>query len=73
MTEQTREIARVLPYCAAMWLVDASKAGSTGSKEKISAINRAIERCVKAYPGYFRGDVVRDIRAQNYWMQTLSE
>ena len=67
MTEQTREIARVLPYCAAMWLVDASKAGSTGSKEKISAINRAIER------GYFRGDVVRDIRAQNYWMQTLSE
>lgn len=67
------ELAKVLPYCAAMWLVDASKTGKSESKERISAINRAIERCVKTYPGYFRGDVVRDIRAQNYWTQTLSE
>lgn len=68
-----KKIERLLPYSASMWLIDASKAGSTGSKERISAINRAIERCVKTYPGYFRGDVVRDIRAQNYWTQTLSE
>lgn len=47
------ELAKVLPYCAAMWLVDASKTGKSESKERIMAIDEAIERCKRHYPGCF--------------------
>ena len=47
-------ISKVLPYSAAMWLVDASKEGHEGSITRIIAINDAIERCKKFYPEYFK-------------------
>lgn len=49
-----KKIERLLPYSAAMWLVDASKEGTSGSIARIIAINDAIERCKKFYPEYFK-------------------
>ena len=47
-------ISKVLPYSAAMWLINASKEGTAGSITRIIAINDAIERCKKFYPEYFK-------------------
>ena len=48
------ELAKVLPYSAAMWLVDAAKTGRTGDKSRIMAIDEAVERCKRHYPEYFK-------------------
>lgn len=53
MGNRTFLIARVLPHCAAMWLIDASMEGEPGSKERIIAIDEAVERCKRHYPEYF--------------------
>lgn len=53
MGDRTFLISKVLPYCAAMWLVDASRTGKSGSKERIMAIDDAVERCKRHYPEYF--------------------
>ena len=55
MKNKKVKISKILPWPAAMWLVDASKYGTAGSIARIIAINAAIERCKKFYPEYFNG------------------
>lgn len=54
MKNKKVKISKILPWPAAMWLVDASKYGTAGSIARIIAINAAIERCKKFYPEYFK-------------------
>ena len=56
MKNKKWNIAKILPYPAAMWLVDASREGPTGSIDRIIAINEAIDRCKRFYPEYFNGN-----------------
>lgn len=49
-------IASVLPYCAAMWLVEASKAATAGSIERRIAIDEAIKKCRSTFPEFFRAE-----------------
>ncbi|MCZ4064111.1 hypothetical protein NB636_01095 [Oxalobacter aliiformigenes] len=55
MGDGTFLIARVLPRCAVMWLIDASLEGEPGSKKRMIAIDEATERCKRHYPEYFKG------------------
>ncbi len=54
MEDGTVLISKVLPYCARMWLVDASQVGASGSKERMLAIDEAVARCRRHYPEYFK-------------------
>lgn len=59
MENRTFLIARVLPHCAAMWLINASMEGEPGSKKRMIAIDEATERCRSLFPERFRSDASR--------------
>ncbi len=59
MEDRAFLIARVLPHCAAMWLIDASMEGEPGSKKRMIAIDEAIKKCRSTFPEFFRPDASR--------------
>ncbi len=56
MGNRTFLIARVLPHCAAMWLIDASMEGEPGSKKRMIAIDEAVKKCRLTFPEFFRAE-----------------